>query len=240
MYENKLNGKKYIGQSTNIERRKSEHLKYPSKFSRFDMELQAIGEDGFNFIVLEECTSDELDEREKYWIKYYDTINNGYNLTPGGQTYRGEENPLAKLTDNQVKEIIKLLEQHTLTNKEIAELYHVHLNTIDGINRCKNWTHLHNYKKNIRQENLDKLERPHNSFAGVNNPRAKINEDTALKIIDLIKNTDIPLAQIARIVDVKDSLVYDINRCKRWKYLHTFRNNIRNEFKKGMIIKNED
>lgn len=44
MYENKRNHKKYVGQSTNIERRKREHLCWPSPHSRFDMELKAIGE----------------------------------------------------------------------------------------------------------------------------------------------------------------------------------------------------
>lgn len=84
MYENKLNHKKYIGQSTNIERRKWEHLKWPSRYSRFDNELQVIGEKGFDFSILEECSVDQLDEREKYWIKYYNSQQEGYNLTGGG------------------------------------------------------------------------------------------------------------------------------------------------------------
>ena len=84
MYENKLNHKKYIGQSVNIERRKKEHLNYPSPYSKFDNHLSKLGEDNFIFSILEECEIRELDEKEKYWIKYYNSIQEGYNLICGG------------------------------------------------------------------------------------------------------------------------------------------------------------
>ena len=238
MCENKLNHKKYIGQSTNIERRRREHLCWPSPYSRFDNELKAIGEKGFNFSILEECSADQLDEREAYWINYYDSKNNGYNLTLGGQNYRGEANPGSKLTTAEVQQIIILLEEHQLNNSEIAKLFNVHRNTIDEINRCIGWTHLHNYKKNIRQENLDQLERPHSSNAGENNPTAIITETIALNIINEIVTTNKSLAQIARNFHIKDNIVYDINRCRTWKYLHNYQKNIRKEVKE-VVLQNE-
>lgn len=152
MYENKRNHKKYVGQSTNIERRKYEHERWPSPYSRFDGELKVIGKDNFNFVILEECSCDELDEREDYWIKFYNSVEEGYNLIYGGQNYRGQANPAARLTDEDAQQIIILLEEHKLNNKQIAELFGVHSNTIDNINRCKTWTHLHDYKNNIRNE----------------------------------------------------------------------------------------
>jgi len=36
--------------------------------------------------VIEECPKEKLDEREIYWIKFYDSYNNGYNLTKGGMS----------------------------------------------------------------------------------------------------------------------------------------------------------
>lgn len=177
MYTNKKNNKKYIGQSTNIERRRKEHLCWPSSYSRFDMEMKSIGEEQFVFTVLEECSVEQLDEREKYWISFYDTIENGYNLTPGGQSYRGEENPSARLNEDEVRQIIILLEEHKLDNKEIAERFSVCRNTIDLINRCKTWCHLHNYKNNIRKENLEKSNNPHSTLGGENNPTAKMTEE---------------------------------------------------------------
>lgn len=84
MYDNKITHKKYIGQSTNIERRHYEHIHWPSPYSKIDTELKKLGEQSFNFSVLEECTLEELDEKEKYWIKFYNSRENGYNLTIGG------------------------------------------------------------------------------------------------------------------------------------------------------------
>ena len=75
----------YIGQSNNIQRRKTEHFnsnKYDS--SKIDIAIQEKGVDNFKFEIIEECSEDKLDEREKYWIEYYDSYTNGYNMTKGG------------------------------------------------------------------------------------------------------------------------------------------------------------
>ena len=230
MYENKINGKKYIGQSININRRRREHLSNPSPSSKFDNYLAALGEEKFNFSVLEECTSDLLDEREQYWIKYYNSIEQGYNLSAGGQSKRGAENIWARLTETEVLEIIKLLEEHILNNKQIALLFNVSNGTIDGINRCLTWTHLHSYKKNIRQENLNLLPFKHSSHSGENNPTSKISEATALSIIQALSSENFKsLAQTSRDFQVSVDIVSDINRCKTWKYLHSFNKNIRDE-----------
>lgn len=89
MYENKQNHKKYIGQSINIEKRRWEHWQKPSPYSRFDRILHCLGEEAFTFQILEECPPDQLDRREQYWIEFYHTTTKGYNLTGGGQNYRG-------------------------------------------------------------------------------------------------------------------------------------------------------
>lgn len=224
MYENKKTHKKYIGQSTNIERRRQEHLKWPSKFSYFDNELQVIGEENFYFTILEECTVQELDEREKYWINFYDSKNNGYNLTAGGQNYRGEANPGAKLAESTVKKIIERLRDTTISIQALAKEYNVHYNTVSDINRCLTWNWLHEYKNNIRLESQGSLLR---GELGTN----KITESQAIKIINKIKGSTQSLASIAREFNIKSSLVYDINRCRTWTYLHNYKYNIRNESK---------
>jgi len=50
--------------------------------------MRKYGIDNFSFEVIEECSLEELNDKEKYWIKYYDSHNssNGYNLTDGGNT----------------------------------------------------------------------------------------------------------------------------------------------------------
>ena len=163
--------------------------------------------------------------------EFYNSKEEGYNLTIGGQSYRGQENPQARLTDDEVKQIIILLEEHRLNNGEIAKLFSVCRNTIDGINRCKSWCHLHNYKTNIRNENLNKEENPHSAFAGENNPTVKITEEKAKRIIKMLESDKRSLAQISRDENVSLNILYDINRCRTWKYLHKYQKNIRNEYR---------
>ena len=66
-YQNKQNGKIYIGRSVNITKRKWEHLAKPSPYSYFDQTLKKIGEDAFDFEIVEECKENELKDKEKYW-----------------------------------------------------------------------------------------------------------------------------------------------------------------------------
>ena len=47
--------------------------------------IHKYGKDKFHISLLEEVSIERLNEREKYWITYYDSYNNGYNLTLGGQ-----------------------------------------------------------------------------------------------------------------------------------------------------------
>ena len=79
---NIINGKSYIGQSNDIVRRFEEH-KYKIDIP-IDMAIAKYGSDAFTFEILEECALNQLDEREIYWIAYYNTYKGfGYNCNPG-------------------------------------------------------------------------------------------------------------------------------------------------------------
>ena len=81
---NQINNKSYIGQSIHIEQRWEEHLYKSSQCSLLKYALHKYGVNNFTFEVIEECKQEDLNEREQYWIQYYDSFNNGYNLTMGG------------------------------------------------------------------------------------------------------------------------------------------------------------
>lgn len=51
----------------------------------FHRALKKYGLSNFTFEVVEECSLEELDEKEIKWIAYYDSWKNGYNMTPGGR-----------------------------------------------------------------------------------------------------------------------------------------------------------
>lgn len=71
--------------------------------------MRKYGIENFQVTILESGIKRELlDEREIYWIAYYDSYNNGYNETKGGrgcQGLAGEMHPKHKLTLQDVRDI---------------------------------------------------------------------------------------------------------------------------------------
>lgn len=93
---NKKTGQKYIGQSINIENRWRQHCNGRNeKNSYIDDSIAKYGKTNFELTILEEVPQEKLSEREQYWIAKYDTFENRkhYNLTPGGESLFGEDNP---------------------------------------------------------------------------------------------------------------------------------------------------
>lgn len=130
--ENKITHQVYIGQSLDVNRRFNQHLR--KKDTLIDFSIQEYGVDNFTFEIIEECTQDELNEKEKYWIDYYDSYENGYNQTRGG---KGSADVFVKLNINDVKEIYNLLLNSQLSQYEIAKLFNVGMDTISEINQGK-------------------------------------------------------------------------------------------------------
>lgn len=91
MIQNRIDRKVYIGQTNRtLDERLRVHKSRLKRNSHENKYLQSAwnkyGEENFIFKVLENCSTDELDEREKFWIKKFDSINknNGYNFESGG------------------------------------------------------------------------------------------------------------------------------------------------------------
>lgn len=88
--ENKIDSKKYIGLSIDIERRWKEHRvngRNPNKYNKpLYSAINKYGEENFNFYILEECSIEELECREIKYIEKFNTTDRkfGYNLESGG------------------------------------------------------------------------------------------------------------------------------------------------------------
>lgn len=80
---NLKNGKVYIGQSENIFIRRKQHfgaLKHKTHSNKqMQKDFTAQKGRGFRWDVVEFCDLKKLNEREKYWIDYYNSIKDGYN-----------------------------------------------------------------------------------------------------------------------------------------------------------------
>lgn len=130
---NKINGHSYIGQSINIEKRIKQHFSTAFNTNKNNKEydkalyraIRKYGKENFDIIILEECSQSSLNDREKYWIDYYNTFNNGYNETIGGDGVVGhsnEKHPKTKLTNKDVWDIREYYKNHN-DQKEIYQLY---------------------------------------------------------------------------------------------------------------------
>ena len=91
---NKINDKVYIGQTARpIKIRWEQHVResympIEPYHSALHLAIRKYGVDSFDVTELEECDNSLMDEREIYWIDYYDSYYNGYNLSFGGGGWR--------------------------------------------------------------------------------------------------------------------------------------------------------
>ena len=117
-YTNKINNHVYIGQTINLKDRQYKHQWASQNETAKDYNSQLhqafrkYGIENFDFEILVEISPEDyssklLNELEKYFIKYYDSYENGYNATPGGDcitnsTHSGSSNGRALLTEEDV------------------------------------------------------------------------------------------------------------------------------------------
>jgi group I intron endonuclease len=87
---NNITSQRYVGQTTNFARRKAEHLLKLKENRHPNIKLQnaynKYGLDNFTIqkIQFDNITKEELNEQEIYYIKKYNSFEDGYNLTKGG------------------------------------------------------------------------------------------------------------------------------------------------------------
>lgn len=162
-FTNLINNKKYIGQTSNPQKRRNEHIQSSKCSSRkdyndlFHQKIREYGIENFNFEILEELDTEDLDyvdAREIYWIQAknsYVKNNQGYNVTLGGQ---GAARRKPSLTEEEVEEIIDLLKNSNVSQYKIAEQFNISTAVICRINTGKSCYHK-NYDYPIRKNFID-------------------------------------------------------------------------------------
>ena len=100
LFTNKINHKRYVGQSLNIRRRFNKHMLRMRNKWNYPLynALNKYGLENFDYEIIytiedKNCSIEELtnllNEKEIYYIELYDSFNNGYNLTKGGESISG-------------------------------------------------------------------------------------------------------------------------------------------------------
>ena len=86
---NTENNKAYIGKSTDIKKRWTEHVKSSLDIGTIAKQnihtaIKKEGIEKFTFQIIDTCSKEEYSEREKYWVNFHKTQEYGYNMRDGG------------------------------------------------------------------------------------------------------------------------------------------------------------
>ena len=205
------NGKTYIGKSVNIKQRIKEHntdirqeVLYLAITKYFKNNIE-------EFEILEECEREKLSEREKYWIKYYNSNlkEKGYNLTEGGDgAALGTLNVSACFSEEDLKSIIKILQETEIPMYKIAEEFGCNRITIERLNAGETY-----YNKNLIYPIRQKKYTPK---SGVLNGNSSLTQEQLDSLIYDLKNTNIYMKDLCVKYKISQSVITNINTGKRY------------------------
>ena len=111
-------GRIYIGQSQNIKIRWYDYKRlYNCKLQpKLYRSLEKYGPENHKFEIIEECLLEQLDEREVYWINYYNSIKEGLNIKEGGIGGKHNEE-----TKQKISKALKGKPREEWVKKKISE-----------------------------------------------------------------------------------------------------------------------
>lgn len=196
--QNKINGKIYIGETIDIERRFKEHCRKNNN-SLLGKAIKEFGKENFSLEIIEYC--EDFSEKEKYYIKKFNTLfPNGYNVAEGGDKtppiIKGENNPCSIINETIANGIIKCLLEGK-PNAYIKKKFNVTKNIIRHINDGHTWKK-EEYNYPLREKNRI--------------------PDFVFQVVDLLKNSKLTQKQIANKLGIARSTVTMINIGKNHKF----------------------
>lgn len=160
---NKVNSKVYIGQTVqSVKDRwyghcKTKNLSKAEKSMHIKRAILKYGKENFIVETLEKCDSNLLNERERYYISYFDSYRNGYNSTKGGQD---GAKPL-QTSEKIQKEVIELY-NCGFSLRAIGKEYSIDKATVKGILTANNiplrTTRTYKLSQEDREEIITKID----------------------------------------------------------------------------------
>ena len=226
LISNNINQKVYIGKSKNIQKRFQEHIYEAFQRNSNRHLCRAIrkyGKENFKYIILEEITLQDYDnisnEKERYWINKYNSFENGYNMTEGGDGghprgyYIGGFANKALATQDEVYEI-RLAYKNLQPKYKVYEKYknHISKNAFDRIWQHKTWIGI---LDEIYTEEMINLH--YHSSKPPNTNAAKLTKEQVIEIKKRLKNNNETDKDLAKQFNVHEMTISRIRRGKTWK-----------------------
>lgn len=137
---NNITNQRYVGKTIDIKKRKRDHFNKLNSNKHINKKLQLAwnqyGQDNFSFEYIEFSLQDEmeLNQKEIFYIDKYDSYNNGYNLTLGGDS----GNTRGKISFEDYCFIYIGCQWKRMTNK-IALYMNIDSSTVSAILREKSY-----------------------------------------------------------------------------------------------------
>lgn len=99
--------------------------------------MRKYGVENFTFDIIEECSDDIVNDRERHWVAHFDSVNSkkGYNLTTGGNSlFRHTEKTRKLLREKRALQVITLKHRNAISTslKKTNQLEEVKLNRRNG------------------------------------------------------------------------------------------------------------
>lgn len=171
---NKINGKIYIGQTIRtLKERWKNHKEQAKSGKRCRAIHHAIRKYGIENFTVEQIdlavSQEELNEKERYWIEFYDSTNRdkGYNLTDGGNYFKMVESVKIKISEFAKTRIGDKNPRYgvpmTLENRL----------KISAVNKLRTGEKNSFYGKHHTEEAKQKMRGKRPSITGAKNPKAK-------------------------------------------------------------------
>lgn len=188
---NKINQKRYIGQTIDIDARKYHHFNDLKNGQHHSIKLQRAynkyGEDNFNFIwdTYEVKNEQELLILEQKMIEKYDSYLNGYNETWGG------EGTKTVFSYHQACILYHILQRYSGINRYLSRYFNCDHTVIDNLSKNTlygleliNENEIQEYikKLNLKEENLKENYVPHNE--------KKLSKQNCFEILSIILEED--------------------------------------------------
>ena len=192
----------YVGQTNNLDYRHKQHVKYDpynpnNKEYNYPLSrgIRKYGENEYELIILEDnLTLEQLNDREIYWIKYYDTYFNGYNQSTGGA------NPVKPVfDDNLINLVIEMLKDYDNSFQDICDK--------TGLSM----THIYNINTGNRRKR-DNIQYPIRPSNVVGTRGLKISPEQNIEIHHLLLNTSKEFKEIGEMYNCNAATISRINR----------------------------
>lgn len=247
--ENLQNHKIYIGLTNNIARRRARHftdLRYHRHDNSFlQKEFDIYGEENFSFekIFEGDLTEQEIGDKEKEYIQFYDSYKNGYNQNEGGNF--GPSNGGSHLTQSDIYNICAALEFCSRPGGVLSKIFNVSLTTISRIKQEINHNqYINEYKKMPLKERqaIYKIFCDSSNFYELKvnqtiiRSKRQLNKEQVFMILYNFENKIVTQKEMARKVGVASSYTLDcIKKGLTYKDYNLEYNKLNNEEKQKIV-----